>query len=77
MICTDSFAEIKFQPCRDGSREEKDNRHVTTFGPDEEFVCGCERLRLPTSGADQQLDPTHAKVSINTSSNTPVFFSYV
>ena len=32
----------------------------------EEFVCGCERLRLTTSGADQQLDPTHTKVSINT-----------
>jgi hypothetical protein len=32
----------------------------------EEFVGGCERLRLPASGADQQLDPTHTKVSTNT-----------
>ena len=37
------------------------------FADGEEFVCGCERLRLPASGADQQLDPTHTKVSINTS----------
>ncbi len=42
----------------------------------EEFVCGCERLRLPTSGADQQLDPTHTKVSINTFVQYTRFFSY-
>jgi len=42
----------------------------------EEFVCGCERLRLTTSGADQQLDPTHTKVSINTFVQYTRFFSY-
>jgi hypothetical protein len=41
----------------------------------EEFVCGCERLRLATSGADQQLDPTHTKVSINTFVQYARFFS--
>jgi len=41
-----------------------------------EFVRGCERLRLPTSGADQQLDTTHTKVSINTFVQYARFFSY-
>jgi hypothetical protein len=37
--------------------------------------CGCERLRLPASGADQQLDPTHTKASINTFVLYTRFFS--
>jgi len=38
----------------------------------EEFVCGCERLRLPTSGADQQLDPIIPRYRSIPSSNTLV-----
>jgi hypothetical protein len=41
----------------------------------EEFVCECERLGLPTSGANQQLDTTHTKVSINTFVQYTGFFS--